>query len=229
MVVDSILVVGKTLQLPSSLMNMVRTLGDRSNQSYSFLVRYIIDALLTTGDMANALLESKSLAFSLKEYPAGEDLIQVFYSTLSSGKFRDESMAAAESFMTAWSSITGYAGIVQRLTYPLRWLSTTAHKLVLRVPLVIGMNRTQPGSFGNFMAAFSPLDPPFARTRCGYLALVPPSTRTGDSVALLAGGRFPYVIRDKGSKWELVGSSYVHGIVNGEAWRENQCHELQFA
>jgi hypothetical protein len=43
------------------------------------------------------------------------------------------------------------------------------------------------------------------------------STRAGDEVWVLAGGRVPYVLRPKGNnEYELVGEAYVHGIMDGE-------------
>ena len=67
-----------------------------------------------------------------------------------------------------------------------------------------------------------------ARTEKGYLAMVPSSSITGDAVWLLQGASVPFVLRaadqnSDGGKhaalWEIMGDSYVHGIMNGELWK----------
>lgn len=67
-----------------------------------------------------------------------------------------------------------------------------------------------------------------AVTEKGYLALVPAECRPTDSIALLKGGKVPYVIRQKGLQCELVGDSYVHGIMHGQSWKEDKCVMMEF-
>ncbi|KAF2824443.1 HET-domain-containing protein, partial [Ophiobolus disseminans] len=50
-----------------------------------------------------------------------------------------------------------------------------------------------------------------ARTGNGLVALVPHATQVGDRIALLKGGRCPFVVRPWGRKWKLVGDAYVDG------------------
>lgn len=40
----------------------------------------------------------------------------------------------------------------------------------------------------------------------------------GDTVALLAGSDRPVILRQDEGRWRCIGSSYVHGITDGEAW-----------
>jgi hypothetical protein len=72
-----------------------------------------------------------------------------------------------------------------------------------------------------------------ARTKSGYLCLVPKEARVGDHVTLLQGGCTPSVLRkcaasvtDVGLGFELVGETYVHGIMYGEAWKQDRCHTI---
>jgi hypothetical protein len=67
-----------------------------------------------------------------------------------------------------------------------------------------------------------------ARTDNGLLGVVPHNTRVGDDVALLVGGRCPFVIRKHGRKWKLVGDSYVYGMMEGEMWDEVSCEAMDF-
>ena len=46
----------------------------------------------------------------------------------------------------------------------------------------------------------------------GYMGLAPPSTRPGDLVCVLLGGRTPYILRPDGKRhYRLIGECYVHG------------------
>ncbi|KAH8885444.1 hypothetical protein GQ53DRAFT_751168 [Thozetella sp. PMI_491] len=47
-----------------------------------------------------------------------------------------------------------------------------------------------------------------ARSRGGRLRSTPHASDPGDQIALLHGGRHPYVIREAGDRWELVGPCY---------------------
>ncbi|KAH6676780.1 heterokaryon incompatibility protein-domain-containing protein [Halenospora varia] len=62
-----------------------------------------------------------------------------------------------------------------------------------------------------------------ARTEKGFLALVPSNAEMGDSITLCKGGQTPLVLRGQKKCWELIGDSYVHGIMNGEAFNEESC------
>jgi hypothetical protein len=62
---------------------------------------------------------------------------------------------------------------------------------------------------------------PLCITAKGYLAAVPFVAKVGDCIAVLAGGRLPFVLRPTGDHYRLVGPCYVHGIMNGEAFPEN--------
>lgn len=62
-----------------------------------------------------------------------------------------------------------------------------------------------------------------ARTAEGHLGWVPKRTRPGDRICLFAGAPFPFIIRDAGSGYyEIVGDAYIHGIMSGEAWPDDE-------
>ncbi|KAJ3548310.1 hypothetical protein NM208_g1065 [Fusarium decemcellulare] len=54
-------------------------------------------------------------------------------------------------------------------------------------------------------------------TEKGYLGLGPARTEAGDAVSLVAGGHVPFVLRKGTQGWILVGETYVHGVMYGEA------------
>jgi hypothetical protein len=62
-----------------------------------------------------------------------------------------------------------------------------------------------------------------ARTKGGFLGLVDAESQIGDSVAISKGGRTPLILRPRGEHWELIGDSYMHGMMNGELYDEKRC------
>ncbi|EPE33782.1 hypothetical protein GLAREA_06795 [Glarea lozoyensis ATCC 20868] len=58
----------------------------------------------------------------------------------------------------------------------------------------------------------------------GWLGLAPMNSVPGDRIALLEGGRVPFILRPTGNEnqFEMVGDAYVHGIMDGEAWDEGK-------
>jgi hypothetical protein len=58
----------------------------------------------------------------------------------------------------------------------------------------------------------------FFITSCGYIGTGPSHMRISDKVALFSGLRCPLILREVGSHHEVVGATYVHAIMEGEAW-----------
>ena len=56
----------------------------------------------------------------------------------------------------------------------------------------------------------------------GYVGLVPRLAEVGDYIVLAKGGRLPLVLRPKGKEWEFIGDCYVHGMMDGELWDEEE-------
>ncbi|KAK5124302.1 hypothetical protein LTR85_002005 [Meristemomyces frigidus] len=62
-----------------------------------------------------------------------------------------------------------------------------------------------------------------ARTSDHHVGWIPERSRVGDRICLFAGAPFPFVIRDIGEGYyELIGDAYIQGIMNGEAWPEDE-------
>jgi Heterokaryon incompatibility protein (HET) len=68
------------------------------------------------------------------------------------------------------------------------------------------------------------------RTSKGYIGLAPVLAQKGDEIVLCKGGSVPFILRRqsvKGSKkCDLIGDCYVHGIMKGEAFVSEDCHEI---
>lgn len=57
-------------------------------------------------------------------------------------------------------------------------------------------------------------------TEKGYMGLAPYTAQPSDKVCLLNGAQFPIILRRKEDYWTVIGESYIHGIMDGEGWRE---------
>ncbi|KAK4664073.1 uncharacterized protein QC763_500170 [Podospora pseudopauciseta] len=71
------------------------------------------------------------------------------------------------------------------------------------------------------------------RRRLGITAskrvcLLPKLTEVGDKVALLRGGRVPMILRPReDGSMQFVGEAYVHGVMDGEAFHEEECIDFR--
>ena len=64
-----------------------------------------------------------------------------------------------------------------------------------------------------------------AETRKDYLDLVDCHVRENDKIFLSYGGSVPYVLRPSDDKYYFLGECYVHGIMDGEAIKDNWSFE----
>jgi hypothetical protein len=62
----------------------------------------------------------------------------------------------------------------------------------------------------------------FAYTIDGYAALVPEEAKLSDEICILKGFAVPFVLRQVGEHFCLVGDAYVHGLMMGEAFVLNE-------
>jgi hypothetical protein len=93
--------------------------------------------------------------------------------------------------------------------------------MLLAVAYFLGLVRVERGS--DWLAP----DRKMARTSTGLLAMAPGLSEVGDKITLFKGGKTPFVIRAKGSHWELIGEAYVHGIMYGGAFDERRCEDFR--
>ncbi|OBS22686.1 hypothetical protein FPOA_09018 [Fusarium poae] len=70
-------------------------------------------------------------------------------------------------------------------------------------------------------------DRSFIITTQGRMGIVPSSTCHGDTVSVILGGGVPYIIRADGNYWNLVGESYVDGLMNGETIERHRNGDIQ--
>lgn len=71
-------------------------------------------------------------------------------------------------------------------------------------------------------------DKRLAVTKKGYIGKVPGHAKKGDLICLLLGCGVPVVLRERGEGgYEVVGESYVHGVMRGNLWPQYQGLEQQ--
>jgi hypothetical protein len=80
-------------------------------------------------------------------------------------------------------------------------------------------------------------------TEAGYIGVGPESSTKGDSVYIIDRVKVPLILRPKrcfigdgqhapfaiSNMWQLVGEAYVHGIMNGERYKEDKIEEFQLS
>ena len=88
-------------------------------------------------------------------------------------------------------------------------------------------NTTRQGSRYHRALMHSAANRPFFTTSAGRTGLGPSGTMAGDQVVLLRGSECPIVLRKSGSEYRLVGTSYVNGIMLGEAWKGDQDAQME--
>jgi hypothetical protein len=196
----------------------------------STFLRIFLDSAKQNGSFLETLQQWKQFAMSQGPY-SGEDWWHVFCSTISFGEAVENIETSSRQFSASWNSVM--RGSVSRaLGRPVRAVFPRLHLIIRGVLFVYTLYR-RPKDLAEFMGhSFEAHDRRLAKTEKGRLALVPPSTRTGDRIILLSGGKTPYVARQRSGlpqQWELVGECYVHGIMFGEAWKEDLCVEMQFS
>ncbi|KAI1771762.1 HET-domain-containing protein [Hypoxylon cercidicola] len=79
----------------------------------------------------------------------------------------------------------------------------------------------------DFRIHLSPLaDRCVFRTEKGYIGLGSALAEVGDEIAVVKGAKVPLVLRATGSKWTLQGDCFLKGIMQGEAYHEDECSRM---
>ncbi|KAG5761556.1 hypothetical protein H9Q72_010327 [Fusarium xylarioides] len=175
----------------------------------------------------------QDLAFESKNLQtiSGETRMDAFLTTLLSNRIRLSAdrrkvLDYLENSIGSNFRMNSSGAIMNQL-----YLPTLAPKLyhkLLGFGKICSIDESEALSFGkSFTDVQLAFDQRMAITGSGYLCMVPWSVRAGDRIALLRGGRTPYVLRKAGDKWRILGDCYVHGIMSGEAWSDDKCVDIE--
>ncbi|WAO85582.1 hypothetical protein NCS54_00282800 [Fusarium falciforme] len=155
-------------------------------------------------------------------YPTGEDVISVFWRTCVAGLSEDGKFPATpESFSRfswCWRKIfDGNDNSVRHCHNQI--LSSIHHQIELN-----GSEEDGPDDISS-MRWIKPLTGSrLYITNRGYLGLCSPCSAEGDAVFIFSGGPVPFILRrhepktpDAEEMFSLIGSTYIHGFMSGEA------------
>lgn len=203
-------------------------------QSLTGIIRFLsqwITLLIKFGRYLDTMAGWEKLALSEAEYPTGEDPLKVLCETIAVSDMR----SGANETITVSNMRDGANETFAEF---LRWRKRFQGPKKLSYAKAFGLHRlgsvyALAAALAGIRAALRNIDSTFvykigaissrrlARTSRGYLALVPELSRAGDRIALFKGGKMPFVVREQGKQWGLIGCSYVHGIMFGKDWDES--------
>ncbi|KAJ4855732.1 heterokaryon incompatibility protein (HET) domain-containing protein [Trichoderma breve] len=200
------------------LASMTSSVADFKNFWKSFL--------LGLGTYFDTLVKWEQLAMSKRyaAYPTGETQEMVFAITMCTGNVESPELAV-KRFRKWQKSLRG-----PRLMSGFKYLGMKGgfyKSLVAAASIGSGMSTADDRVYAT--GTEKTLYRRLARTKKGYLAVVPSQSRVGDQISLYEGGKFPFVVRTRtgqGPK-QLVGPCYVHGIMYGEAWDQSLCQAVE--
>jgi len=203
----------KELCIPGKLVDTIVFVGDTIDHP-------VIDIDNPTQINASWMLYTE-MAKNITSYPTGESIWDAFWQTLVAGKDGSFNDRAPSDYSEILSLIVDesagqelrlpgqpYSPRRQKGFFTLRSLTTRKPKQALD-----DMRKA-------FRAALQYRR--FAITKAGYFALVPRGAGIGDRVAIFQRCNIPFILRNKAAigeeNFELIGESYVHGLMKGEAW-----------
>ncbi|KAI0145288.1 heterokaryon incompatibility protein-domain-containing protein [Xylariaceae sp. FL1272] len=215
---DSIVALEDVLVVP----NLVKSDFSDAISSMGAFKTFWKDKLGGLGGYMDTLLNWERFALSryYSTYPTGEDPEVVYATTLCVG-YVDSPDAALAGFRKWRKSLLGPKAIsFLRQVNPGSqiWNPFTA----LSGGISLAAFNYNDRVFAT--ATEKTLNRRLARTRKGFLALVPSQSVLGDQISLFEGGKgVPFVTRKTQGqgKHQFIGPCYVHGIMYGEAWDQS--------
>jgi hypothetical protein len=164
-------------------------------------------------------------------YFNGEHMFVAYWKTLTAGLYfevDDNNSYSFRCFVAYYLNYTSFG----RLEYHLAHSTSLWHRFYVRILMAAQrfFSRLFVDDFiREVTRTLKTADRRMCKTSYGMIGLAPKLAKVGDYVALFEGGKVPLVVRPSGDAWELVGDCYVHGIMKGEAWKQELCQELWLA
>lgn len=222
-IVDKINYVGQVLEAPDLDLEQIEAWGE-DDSSLSNVMSSSGSLISSVCHFVRVLAEWDDMAMKQQpeEYPTGESRATVYCKTLCGGCFCGTPEETENNFRIWRAALYG-----TRLAKRINFMDLKTPGIMTLLAACIGPIVT-PGFSREFPTMMEPsLQRRLARTAKGYLALLPAEAQEGDMVAILKGGRLPFVLRSRGGPWELIGACYVHGIMHGEAFDEDSCGQVR--
>ena len=170
------------------------------------------------------MIEWEDMALSNAEsrYPSGESQLEAYWHCLCTGHYTCTYEEAQADFMTWRVQFND----VRRAGKACRLLGMGDSNFGIVLGATLSKAFRNPSKQFRFFCDGTD-GRRLVRTAKGYLGLVPREARTGDMIAILKGGRVPFVLRSRGGSWQLIGASYVHGVMHGEAFDGESCQPIR--
>jgi hypothetical protein len=157
--------------------------------------------------LQNFFKEVGDFILSRESYVTGEPVYEVQWRTLIANCSTDETFTAPEEYGEQYR-------VCRQIIEDL--------KLEGRFPRLDDMNSYFKRLF--LMMVMYKL----CETQTGLVGMVPLDTMVGGSVSIFTGGAMPFILRSNTGiegKFQVVGGSYIHGIMNGEAVQSDKWKE----
>jgi hypothetical protein len=171
--------------------------------------------------------EEISGVFSKKDYPTGEAALDAHWKTLITGLFRADEVDDLREDFLSFSRGCRMARFVHKfhLYSSKKVLYTSLLPFVLAL-VFRGKSVAFYKSFTGLRTRRKAEHRRMIKTEKGYIGLAPRLAQVGDQIGLFKGGKMPLILRPHGSNWQLIGDSYIHGIMRGEGFEENKCEDM---
>lgn len=150
--------------------------------------------------VVNVRFQRRALVERLDSYPTGEDIFEAYWRTLLYDRIEDSdgfAVKAPPEYGGYYQDYLRCCELVQE--DPFVELPTDLQQHLLIYVVEAGER--------------------FCVTQNGYMGNVPPSTLPGDKICVLYGARVPFVLREEGASYRIIGDCYIHGLMDGEAFQ----------
>jgi hypothetical protein len=236
-ILDEVDRVGMTLNNPYAGMGHSELMNSKSLLS---MLSAIPRTMLGAAELSRAWMDWEAItsARSRQHYVTGEPMLDAYWKTFLGGHTACSEDRWAEE-RNRWEAL------VRDYRTPARFnlhKSPAAYAVALGAMVGVRLVRQAVGAAVDVPPSSelpADLDSPtnemmlqrrmFTTTRDGLIGLGPEALQTGDCIALCKGGKVPYVLRKVPEGYELVGESYVHGIMQSERFVEEKCGEVWIA
>ncbi|RYP26982.1 hypothetical protein DL767_007845 [Monosporascus sp. MG133] len=208
---------GKTLWLRGTILDQVRRVGEtyiKGNADHTPKFSRLVGREFMQDGMEMIVTRTlrvwEQMVLDLKTYPTGENIESAYHNTLLAGVDVTPNGVAGATLAELYDAYRWH-----RLTFPGESQKPSRFtKEEVRTNAGVYGLAMFPATYGRRLFI----------TKKGYIGLGPTSTKPGDNVALLSGGRTAYIMRLRSKKapftYEFLGESYVRGMMNGEGFSE---------
>lgn len=180
-----------------------------------------------TGFKTAAKVWAKSTSLKTTYKFTGEPIADAMFKTMLVGD-EPESLSDGRGGRGV-KDLVKIAGVISFMeSSPLAWTRLGRGAGLSSAPYLTGVYWSEEALAALPLLASATANQMVFRTRKGYIGLTTTrQVRVGDRIAIVRGGQVAFVLRPAGGDtWLLVGETYVHGIMDGEAFDIDKCSDI---